>query len=122
LWTGLIPNILRNSVMNAAEIASYDAIKQYLINKNVLKDNRTCHCLCGLFAGSIAATISNPLDFVKVRIMNQSKVGNKLLYKNGADAFYKIFKTEGFFAFYKGYEANVVRVSSFNMCIFMTYE
>jgi solute carrier family 25 uncoupling protein 8/9 len=26
-WTGIIPNILRNSVINAAEIASYDQYK-----------------------------------------------------------------------------------------------
>jgi solute carrier family 25 uncoupling protein 8/9 len=27
LWVGIIPNILRNSVINAAEIASYDQYK-----------------------------------------------------------------------------------------------
>lgn len=30
-WTGIIPNILRNSVINAAEIASYDQYKQMLL-------------------------------------------------------------------------------------------
>lgn len=31
LWVGIIPNILRNSVINAAEIASYDQYKQMFL-------------------------------------------------------------------------------------------
>jgi solute carrier family 25 (mitochondrial uncoupling protein), member 8/9 len=27
LWTGMVPNIMRNSIINAAEIASYDQYK-----------------------------------------------------------------------------------------------
>lgn len=28
LWVGVVPNIMRNSVINAAELASYDQFKQ----------------------------------------------------------------------------------------------
>lgn len=28
LWTGLGPNIARNAIINAAELASYDQVKQ----------------------------------------------------------------------------------------------
>ena len=28
LWTGIGPNIARNSIINAAELASYDQVKQ----------------------------------------------------------------------------------------------
>jgi solute carrier family 25 uncoupling protein 8/9 len=31
LWTGLGPNIARNAIINAAELASYDQIKETLL-------------------------------------------------------------------------------------------
>jgi solute carrier family 25 uncoupling protein 8/9 len=31
LWTGITPNIMRNSVINAAELASYDQVKSSLM-------------------------------------------------------------------------------------------
>lgn len=31
LWTGLGPNIARNAIINAAELASYDQIKESLL-------------------------------------------------------------------------------------------
>jgi solute carrier family 25 uncoupling protein 8/9 len=30
LWTGLGPNIARNGIINAAELASYDQVKQVI--------------------------------------------------------------------------------------------
>lgn len=34
LWTGLGPNIARNAIVNAAELASYDQVKQVLNEKS----------------------------------------------------------------------------------------
>ena len=31
LWTGWTPNVMRNSIINAAELASYDQVKQILL-------------------------------------------------------------------------------------------
>lgn len=28
MWTGLGPNVMRNAIINAAELASYDQVKQ----------------------------------------------------------------------------------------------
>jgi len=47
LWTGVGPNVLRNSVINAAELASYDQIKQTVLNLGLMKDNLFCHFFCG---------------------------------------------------------------------------
>ncbi len=37
LWKGLGPNIARNAIINAAELASYDQIKQSLLHTGVFK-------------------------------------------------------------------------------------
>jgi solute carrier family 25 uncoupling protein 8/9 len=72
LYTGLIPNMLRNSVMNAAELASYDQIKTSIVNKfpNVNPDSKFLHFTCGLSAGFIAVVFASPVDVIKTRVMN----------------------------------------------------
>jgi len=35
LWTGLGPNVARNAIINAAELASYDQVKQ--VYNSILK-------------------------------------------------------------------------------------
>jgi len=43
LWRGLGPNIGRNSVVNAVELASYDEFKYQLISHGLLKDGLACY-------------------------------------------------------------------------------
>ncbi len=37
LWTGSTPNIARNAIVNAAELATYDQIKHSLINTGLFQ-------------------------------------------------------------------------------------
>lgn len=62
------------------------------------------------FAAINCAYISYPFDTVRRRIQMQSeKPREKWLYKNGRECFPKIYKTEGFTAFFKGAGANAFR-------------
>ncbi|NWU72816.1 UCP5 protein, partial [Pterocles burchelli] len=62
---------------------------------------------CGL-AGAIA---SNPVDVVRTRMMNQRAiVGSTELYKGTLDGLVKTWKSEGFFALYKGFWPNWLRL------------
>ena len=70
LWTGWIPNVMRNSIINAAELASYFQIKQTVLKYTPLKDNILCHFVCGLGAGTCALIAGNPIDVIKTRLMN----------------------------------------------------
>ena len=60
LWTGLGPNVVRNSVMNAAELASYDQIKESLLATGLFVDDVKCHIASGLGAGFVATCIGSP--------------------------------------------------------------
>lgn len=51
LWTGATPNILRNSIVNAAELATYDQIKQHLMHTFGFRDAVPCHLAASLCAG-----------------------------------------------------------------------
>ncbi|KAI6078386.1 Brain mitochondrial carrier protein 1 [Aix galericulata] len=69
---------------------------------------------CGL-AGAIA---SNPVDVVRTRMMNQRAiVGSVELYKGTLDGLVKTWKSEGFFALYKGFWPNWLRLGPWNIIV-----
>ncbi|KAL2898815.1 Mitochondrial uncoupling protein 2, partial [Bienertia sinuspersici] len=108
LWTGLGPNIARNAIINAAELASYDQVKLSILAIPGFTDNALTHI--------IAVCIGSPVDVVKSRMMGDST------YKSTIDCFIKTLKTEGPLAFYKGFLPNFVRLGSWNVVMFLTLE
>ncbi|PRQ54815.1 putative mitochondrial carrier domain-containing protein [Rosa chinensis] len=75
LWTGIAPNIARNAIINAAELASYDQVKQTLLEIPGFKDNIVAHLFAGLG--------------VKSRMMGDSSA-----YKKTIDCFVKTLKND----------------------------
>lgn len=123
LWRGLGPNITRNAVINAAELATYDQIKQMLIDLTPMKDNIATHWSAALGAGFIAVIIGSPIDVVKTRIMNaKPEADGSLTYRSTPHAFAKILKNEGPLAFYNGFWPNFARLGSWSIVMFMSYE
>lgn len=119
LYSGLLPNICRNSIINAAELATYHEAKNYVITKfNYDPNNIFVHSMCGLFAGYMAVIVGSPIDVVKTRIMND----NSGRYSGVLNCFTKTFLTEGIFAFYNGFLANVLRIGTFNTACFIILE
>lgn len=109
---------MRNSVINAAELASYDQYKQTFLAKGWLQDGIPCHLVCGSLAGFNACVVGSPVDVLKTRIMNAAP-GQ---YAGPLDCLYQTIKTEGFGAFYKGFTPNVMRLAGWNCCMFLTLE
>lgn len=123
LWRGLGPNITRNAVINAAELASYDQIKQMMIDYTPMEDNMITHWSAALGAGFVAVVVGSPIDVVKTRIMNaKPEADGSLTYRNTPHAFIKIMKSEGPFAFYNGFWPNFARLGSWAIVMFMSYE
>ena len=117
LWTGLTPNVMRNSVINAAELASYDQVKSTLL-KAGMEDNVPTHILSGLGAGFVACCVGSPVDVVKSRVMGDSAG----VYKGFVDCVMKTASKEGVGAFYKGFLPNFGRLGSWNVVMFLTLE
>ncbi|TQE00935.1 hypothetical protein C1H46_013475 [Malus baccata] len=116
LWTGLGPNVARNAIINAAELASYDQVKETILKIPGSIDNILTHLLAGLGADFFAVSIGSPVDVVKSRMMGDST------YKNTFDCFIKTLKHEGFLAFYKGFLPNFGRLGSWNVVMFLVLE
>ncbi|XP_029127341.1 mitochondrial uncoupling protein 1 [Cajanus cajan] len=102
--TGHGPNIARNIIINAAELASYDQVKQTILKIPGFTDNVVTHLLASLWGR------------VKSRMLGDSS------YKSTLACFIKTLKNDGPFAFYKGFLPNFGRLGSWNVIVFQTLE
>lgn len=118
LWKGLGPNVARNSVVNAAELVCYDTIKDLLMQKLSFGDNLNCHFVSAFGAGFCATVVASPIDVVKTRIMN-AKVGQ---YAGMIDCARGMVNSSGWSSFYKGFTPSFMRMGSWNVVMFVTYE
>eukprot|EP01088_Endostelium_zonatum_P019530 TRINITY_DN6781_c0_g1_i1.p1 TRINITY_DN6781_c0_g1~~TRINITY_DN6781_c0_g1_i1.p1 ORF type:complete len:296 (-),score=47.71 TRINITY_DN6781_c0_g1_i1:66-953(-) len=117
MWSGCWPNVYRAMLMSAGQLASYDQAKGTLLEAG-MKDGILLHTLASGFAGFVATVITNPLDVIKTRIMNSEKG----TYKGSMDCFTKTLRSEGPFAFYKGFLPFYVRLGPHTMITLVVLE
>lgn len=118
LWKGTSPNITRNAIVNCTELVTYDMIKEMLLKSNLMTDNLPCHFTSAFGAGFCTTVIASPVDVVKTRYMN-SAPGQ---YSSALNCALTMLKKEGPLAFYKGFMPSFLRLGSWNIVMFVTYE
>ncbi|KAK9402641.1 mitochondrial uncoupling protein 2-like [Crotalus adamanteus] len=118
LWKGTLPNVSRNAIVNCAELVTYDIIKDTLLKYRLMTDDVPCHFLSAFGAGFCTTIIASPVDVVKTRYMN-SPPGQ---YKNAGRCALTMLRAEGPLAFYKGFTPSFLRLGSWNVVMFVTYE
>ncbi len=118
LWRGYVPNAARFAVISAAELASYDHIKQTLLRSNMMRDDIPAHLLSGLGAGFVAAVVGSPVDVLKVRVMSTQADGSRV-YKGTLDCVRKSLQSEGAGVFYRGFWSHFARLGSWNVLMFV---
>jgi hypothetical protein len=119
-YSGFSANLVRNSSLHVTELMVYDFIKEHALDVGV-EDSALLHSAAGAGAGLTAALVCNPFDVLKTRLMCQ-KSFNIRKYNDTSDAIRKIFKAEGVSGFYKGVYPQLVRLATWNMVMFTTYE
>ncbi|XP_069496236.1 dicarboxylate carrier SLC25A8 [Ambystoma mexicanum] len=118
LWKGTGPNITRNAIVNCTELVTYDLIKDMLLKSNLMTDTLPCHFTSAFGAGFCTTVIASPVDVVKTRYMN-SAPGQ---YGSALNCALTMFRKEGPKAFYKGFMPSFLRLGSWNVVMFVTYE
>ncbi|XP_028397154.1 mitochondrial uncoupling protein 3-like [Dendronephthya gigantea] len=118
LWKGSFANIARLSLVNVSEVVVYDIIKSFFLARRLLHDNIPLHLVSAFGAGFAATVIASPVDVVKTRFMN-SAPGQ---YKSALHCAVETMKHNGPTAFYKGFTPNFMRLGSWNIVMFLTYE
>jgi len=110
---------MRNSIINAAEIASYDQYKEFFTQKMGFSSTAFyTHFVCAFGAGFNACVVGSPVDVLKTRMMNASPGQPQGFGPIVMD----IVKNQGLGTFYKGFTANFMRLGSWNVVMFVTLE
>ncbi|CAK6966726.1 mitochondrial uncoupling protein 2-like isoform X1 [Scomber scombrus] len=118
LWKGCLPNITRNAIVNCSELVTYDIIKELILKYNLMSDNMPCHFTAAFAAGFCTTIVASPVDVVKTRYMN-SVPGQ---YNGATNCALTMLINEGPTAFYKGFVPSFLRLGSWNIVMFVSFE
>ena len=119
LWRGNLVNVVKTAPENAIRMASYEKLKQALVNSQAGKElNIGDKFVCGGFAGLISTLTLYPLKTVKT-LMNLGHTGE---FKSIADCINQTFKKHGVRAFYRGLLANSIAIMPATGIDLATYE
>lgn len=123
LWRGSSLTVNRAMIVTASQLASYDQIKEAILDRGVMKDGLGTHVTASFAAGFVAAVASNPVDVIKTRVMNMKvEPGTAPPYSGAIDCALKTIRAEGPMALYKGFIPTISRQGPFTVVLFVTLE
>ncbi|KAK2112813.1 hypothetical protein P7K49_012560 [Saguinus oedipus] len=119
LWKGVSLTAQRAAIVVGVELPVYDITKKHLILSGLMGDTVYTHFLSSFTCGLAGALASNPVDVVRTRMMNQRVLrdGRRSGYTGTLDCLLQTWKNEGFFALYKGFWPNWLRLGPWNIIV-----
>ncbi|KAJ2392201.1 mitochondrial aspartate-glutamate transporter agc1 [Coemansia sp. RSA 2559] len=121
LYKGASACLLRDVPFSAIYFSCYSHLKKDIFHENERRLSIVDLLLAGAIAGMPAAYLTTPADVIKTRLQVVAKKG-ETTYAGLIDAARKIYKEEGFKAFFKGGAARVLRSSPQFGTTLMCYE
>ncbi|EIM82640.1 mitochondrial carrier [Stereum hirsutum FP-91666 SS1] len=118
IYRGVDATTARGVVLSVSQICSYDQIKQTLKQKRLMEEGFPLHFTASMFAGFICSVTSNPVDVVKVRVMNDKE----RRYQGVSDCVKQMLQKEGPKAFYKGFGMCWARLGTHTILSFVAFE
>jgi len=123
LWTGSAPTVTRAMLVTAAQLATYDQIKDTIEESHLVSEGLATQIVASCGAGVLASVASNPIDVVKTRVMNMKVTpGEAPPYRGAWDCAVKTVRAEGPLALYKGFVPTVTRQGPFAIILFLSLE
>lgn len=116
LYRGCFPNVMRASLVNLGEIATYDLVKTNLKKKYKFNDNYKLHISSSIVSGFVSSLLCTPADVIKSRMMQYNNTQTLI------DCTYSIIKNEGIYAFYKGFIPIWFRLAPWQLTFWVSYE
>ncbi|CAF97241.1 unnamed protein product [Tetraodon nigroviridis] len=112
-----IPTAQRAAIVVGVELPVYDITKKHLLRSGLMGDTILTHFISSFTCGLAGALASNPVDVVRTRMMNQRVLSGGPLYKGTLDGVMQTWRNEGFFALYKGFWPNWLRLGPWNIIV-----
>ncbi|XP_057470364.1 mitochondrial uncoupling protein 5-like [Actinidia eriantha] len=123
LWRGSSLTVNRAMIVTASQLASYDQVKETILEQGLMKDGLGTHVTASFAAGFVASVASNPVDVIKTRVMNMKvEPGTTPPYNGALDCALKTIRAEGPMALYKGFIPTISRQGPFTVVLFVTLE
>jgi hypothetical protein len=71
LWQGVGPNVQRAALLTATQVPTYDEFKRQALRRGWFEEGLGLHFVGSSVAGFLTAVVTNPVDVVKTRMMEQ---------------------------------------------------
>lgn len=107
-------------LLNATQLATYDSTKHHLIDAGYFVEGKLVHFVSAMIAGVAVAIVTSPVDVIKTRVMNVDP--KNPAYNNMLDCFRKVLRIEGPMGFYKGFNAQWLRIGPLTTLQFIIWE
>eukprot|EP00184_Porphyridium_aerugineum_P003731 CAMPEP_0184696980 /NCGR_PEP_ID=MMETSP0313-20130426/4122_1 /TAXON_ID=2792 /ORGANISM="Porphyridium aerugineum, Strain SAG 1380-2" /LENGTH=251 /DNA_ID=CAMNT_0027155739 /DNA_START=149 /DNA_END=904 /DNA_ORIENTATION=+ len=122
LWNGVMPNLVRASLLTASQLATYDESKSLIVSYTGLDRTSLLVQLSGaMLAGLVTTTVTSPADVVKTRMMN-SRGGTGAVYVSSLGCLVTITKEEGLSVLFKGWVPNYARLGPQTVLSLLVYD
>lgn len=128
LYIGLTPSMLLVS-HGVIHFVCYDRMKSVYLNYKNEHSNSTQYYLngwesfgLGFLGKGIAGFVTYPLQVIKTRLQDKSNYYHQERYYGFLDATRKIYRNEGYKAFFRGIVPHVLKVSPNGAIVFMLNE
>ncbi|KAF9170887.1 hypothetical protein BGX20_008376 [Mortierella sp. AD010] len=122
LYRGLGPTLTGVAPYVALNFQAYEVLRKHLTPPGETAPSVGRKLLCGALAGSIAQTITYPLDVLRRRMQVTQMAGVSYKYSSTWDGVKKILKQEGVRGLYKGMVPNYLKVAPAISISFVVYE
>lgn len=129
LWRGVGPTSSRASVVAAAELGLYDAVKVWLVETQGCAPSNAVFAASSLVATVGAVVFSFPLDMAKTVMISQNKASAAAThaqaptyYRNMGHCLAATFRERGLLGMYRGCFPSFARQITCNTVLFLSYE
>ena len=125
LWRGTGVSMLRSAAVTGPHLTTYTSIKEFCVNRGLLRDGPPLHML-GSLCGALTGIMCNqPLDVVRNRLYSQPidpATGRGQLYAGAADCARQLVQAEGVLGLYRGFTSHYLRVGPHYVLTFVFLE
>ena len=120
LYRGALPNVQRAFIVCAAELGTYDQVKELLAPLLPFGSPLT-HAVASVAAGGMGALCSNPIDIVKTRLMQEGPSSSNPFLAQWKCAS-SIVRHEGAISLFNGVMPTWLRKGPWCLLFFLVYE
>lgn len=130
-YKGFTPNMVGIVVYRGLEMGLYSSIQQsiMLYRMQVMKMSRHDASLnsaevgvVGMFASTVAQTVSYPLNVIRTRLQTQGTNGRAKKYSGMVDCCIKMIRNKGVTSLFSGLTANYLKAVPASACTFVVFE